>query len=137
MNRVVQKTIFGGASLFLLAAFAGCAVAMPPAQRISREDIRYAIEHGSAIVEAEVGAGKPHAVGTRSEGYGYPLRVLGVLRPATANISQSFTYDYSKTPRLSAGRYVIILQPGPYYRAERLSSGSARLSELRLWTQHP
>jgi hypothetical protein len=104
--------------------------------RITREDITYAMEHGCAVVEAEVAAGKPRAVGTRSEGYGYPIRVMSVLRSGESVIPQSFTHDYSKVPVLRPGRYVIILQGGPYYRAERLSRGSARPAEIRQWTQH-
>jgi hypothetical protein len=135
VNRTVQKSIFRGALFLFLSALVGGVVAASPVQRLTREDIKYAIEHGSAIVEAQVDAGEPHAVGTRSEGHGYRLRVLSLLLPATAKVSTSFTYDYSKTALLQPGRYVIILQPGPYYRAERLSSGVARVTELRQWTQ--
>jgi len=132
VNRTIQKTAIEGAALLLF----GCAFAASPPTRLTREDIKYAAGHGAAVVEAEVGAGVPHAIGTRSEGYRYPLRVVSVLLPATANVQLASTYDYRKEPVLRPGYYVLILQPGPYYRAERVSLRSARITELRQWTQH-
>jgi hypothetical protein len=135
VNRGIQNILFSSAAAIALLALCGCALAIPPTHRLTRDDIKYAAEHGYAIVEAQVTAAESHALGTRSEGHGYSFRVLSTLLPATTNVSESFTYDYSKTPLLRPGRYMLILQPGPYYRAERLSSGSARLTELRQWTQ--
>ena len=132
MNRTIQKTAIGGAAFLLF----GCAFAASPRSRLTREDIKYATEHGAAVVEAKVGAGERQAIGTRSEGYRYPLRVVSVLLPATAKVQLTSTYDYRKEPVLRPGHYVLILQPGPYYRAERVSLGSARITELRQWTQH-
>ena len=135
MKPAIHKTVLPSAALLFIFTFVGCAVAISPAYRITREDIRYAIENRYAVVEAEVGAGKPNAVGTRSEGHGYPIRVLNVLLAGDPLIPQSFTYDYRKTPVLRPGRYIIVLRAGPYYRAERLSFGAARFTEMRQWTQ--
>lgn len=117
---------------------AGGVRAKPSPLRVTREDIQHAIEHGYAVVEAEVGAGFLRAAGSRSEGHWYPLQVQSVLLPATAAIATaddppSSTNDYSKKLLLKPGRYVLILKTGPYHRAEPLSSDPARLAKLRLW----
>lgn len=133
MNKVAKKLRTCITLLVMALTLVSCATSSPLSDQLTPEHIAYAREHGYAVVEAQVGGGKRHAVGTRSEGYAYPIRVTNLLLPATSNIPLWTTYDYRKTPYLRAGRYLLILQPGPYYRAERISAGSTRMKEVVQW----
>lgn len=133
MNTLVKKLRTRITLLVVALTLVSCATSSSLSDRLTPEHIAYAREHGYAVVEAQVGGGQRHAVGTRSEGYAYPIQVTSVLLPATSNIPLWTTYDYRKAPYLRAGRYLLILQPGPYYRAERISAGSARAKEVVQW----
>lgn len=108
---------------FLVLSIAVCAsISAGEVGPISGTDVINAIKNGYSIVDAKVEGWKVTRKGTRSEMVLYEIAISDILLEGRSQISKQFTYNYGEHPLLKRGRYIMILMPGPFVRAEPLNN---------------
>lgn len=115
-----------------------CLMAFTPiyANDINEADIQKALREQSVIVHAKVKMEGLRGKGMRNERIEYTLTQPVVLLKGDPIIPLWTTYAFSQLPELETGEYVLILQPGPYRKAEKVKSNSPRFAEIKRSITH-
>jgi hypothetical protein len=100
-------------------------------QKITKDEVRMALSMKNPIVDALVKESHLVAIGKKSEGTVYELKILEILSSSDL-IQTGATRDYEKIPVLKKNRrYLLIISAGGYHAEEWKTS--LRRAEIINW----